>query len=71
MYTRFHPFQGRPSFGLRKLDEFMKILEVASFHPFQGRPSFGLPVVATALRDYFRPFPSLSGKTFIRTPTEI
>ena len=39
----------------------------ASFHPFQGRPSFG--PVRTALMQPVRAltFPSLSGKTFIRT----
>ena len=36
------------------------------FHPFQGRPSFGHREIPTALAVYDT-FPSLSGKTFIRT----
>ena len=51
------------------ISEFMKILEVTktSFHPFQGRPSFGQGRQAYSVRREINRFPSLSGKTFIRT----
>ena len=87
---RFHPFQGRPSFG-QKLQQ-VKAEDVATgFHPFQGRPSFGpsmgsfvgqssllvsIPFREDLHSDHFEvrnilfvtsEFPSLSGKTFIRT----
>ena len=39
-YCSFHPFQGRPLFGLiRQVDPESE--DVKGFHPFQGRPSFG------------------------------
>ena len=62
----FHPFQGRPLFGRYEMQYLPANIE-AGFHPFQGRPSFG-PVPAELAGDavtYL--FPSLSGKTFIRT----
>ena len=87
----FHPFQGRPSFGLGSRDLRARILS-ACFHPFQGRPSFGpdANIQTTPIHpECFHPFqgrpsfghlqniirqaiverlfPSLSGKTFIRT----
>ena len=37
------------------------------FHPFQGRPSFGLLVRLRQPANIVLWFPSLSGKTFIRT----
>ena len=37
------------------------------FHPFQGRPSFGLTRVTDGKGVVELMFPSLSGKTFIRT----
>ena len=47
------------SVGDRKANE--------SFHPFQGRPSFGLSSKKADFRIRVLRFPSLSGKTFIRT----
>ena len=42
-----------------------------SFHPFQGRPSFGQPLLRRVFRYEMQyQFPSLSGKTFIRTRGE-
>ena len=38
-----------------------------SFHPFQGRPSFGLNPCTGCCHPVLSQFPSLSGKTFIRT----
>ena len=40
------------------------------FHPFQGRPSFGRIGVVYFAFDSDKAFPSLSGKTFIRTLKE-
>ena len=37
------------------------------FHPFQGRPSFGHRQVCHSKKVRYQVFPSLSGKTFIRT----
>ena len=66
MTVGFHPFQGRPSFG-QPSDTVSIIRDRERFHPFQGRPSFGplkLHSFAPTLEEMF---PSLSGKTFIRT----
>ena len=62
----FHPFQGRPSFG-RLLKRAKEIHQETSFHPFQGRPSFGPTEKNCDLDSMLQLFPSLSGKTFIRT----
>ena len=63
----FHPFQGRPLFGPESsLQESAVRLR---FHPFQGRPLFGQ--IQAALRPKgVGEFPSLSGKTSIRTQGE-
>ena len=37
------------------------------FHPFQGRPSFGRKQDESNKANWHKQFPSLSGKTFIRT----
>ena len=88
----FHPFQGRPLFGLPTALEGMrpaiiavsipfredlysdsfeeyqaKWLETLSFHPFQGRPLFGQAKKVDAENAELLLFPSLSGKTSIRT----
>ena len=39
----------------------------SSFHPFQGRPSFGPRSIFVLFPGPMDQFPSLSGKTFIRT----
>ena len=92
LHPSFHPFQGRPSFGLYDDPEVSKA-EFPCFHPFQGRPSFGLKKVTHVINyemvsipfredlhsDYFvefhyfhlHGFPSLSGKTFIRTKIDM
>ena len=62
----FHPFQGRPSFGLREFDA-VRYTGTESFHPFQGRPSFGPRAKIVVTEKGTIKFPSLSGKTFIRT----
>ena len=91
----FHPFQGRPLFGLRcdaqvvglipevsipfredlysdfSIRISLQVNSSASFHPFQGRPLFGrLHQVYYCAPDRVR-FPSLSGKTSIRTGNRI
>ena len=63
----FHPFQGRAPFGL-----LLKLFHIAfgprsCFHPFQGRAPFGLDEIYEASRYYVEKFPSLSGKSSIRT----
>ena len=50
--------------GIKKVTH---VIHYESFHPFQGRPSFGQTVTPCLECDFFNPFPSLSGKTFIRT----
>ena len=60
----FHPFQGRPLFGPSIANP--PCFVVKSFHPFQGRPLFG-HVVWEEGGGYSNTFPSLSGKTSIRT----
>ena len=42
-------------------------LSFGRFHPFQGRPSFGQAVIEGYSPRRRQQFPSLSGKTFIRT----
>jgi len=42
-------------------------LDKNSFHPFQGRPPFGHDLGINLRPPYSPEFPSLSGKTFIRT----
>ena len=67
-YVRsFHPFQGRPSFGLEVTEKGTVKLLSSGFHPFQGRPSFGPSLVESHQAHNKIRFPSLSGKTFIRT----
>ena len=62
----FHPFQGRPPFGLQLCrHDFSE--ESQSFHPFQGRPPFGLAPEIDVPAELRGKFPSLSGKTSIRT----
>ena len=63
----FHPFQGRPSFGPYKSHPFSPEDDEVSFHPFQGRPSFGRVAMNVERETRTLQFPSLSGKTFIRT----
>ena len=60
----FHPFQGRPLFGpwSRPGREGRR-----RFHPFQGRPLFGHITFGPRSYSLYTPFPSLSGKTSIRT----
>ena len=41
------------------------------FHPFQGRPLFGQTIFQETKSYSKHPFPSLSGKTSIRTKTEV
>ena len=43
------------------------IYHIACFHPFQGRPLFGLLTLPHIAADKKKLFPSLSGKTSIRT----
>ena len=69
MTSCFHPFQGRPSFGPEMVDRFYWLHNFRCFHPFQGRPSFGQIQAAFCGREKGVWFPSLSGKTFIRTRT--
>ena len=64
---RFHPFQGRPSFGLIEKGDVVAFKYEGCFHPFQGRPSFGQIKETFILGGGSYLFPSLSGKTFIRT----
>ena len=66
----FHPFQGRPPFGPRQKSASRR-QRLSSFHPFQGRPPFGQKETKTARLNPFEPFPSLSGKTSIRTESEV
>ena len=67
----FHPFQGRPPFGHR-VSKITPEQARQSFHPFQGRPPFGrLKTNAFIPGDEETLFPSLSGKTSIRTPRRI
>ena len=61
----FHPFQGRPSFGPQRT--LIRWDIHTGFHPFQGRPSFGLKAYMKETKKIEELFPSLSGKTFIRT----
>ena len=63
----FHPFQGRPSFGQVAEKLGVSPQTVRSFHPFQGRPSFGPQEDVQEAQKIVGRFPSLSGKTFIRT----
>ena len=42
-------------------------MPILGFHPFQGRPSFGQTYRAHPFSPTQEEFPSLSGKTFIRT----
>ena len=63
----FHPFQGRPSFGHFPNRCRCRMLLRLSFHPFQGRPLFGLIGYAFPVEPEEEEFPSLSGKTSIRT----
>ena len=87
----FHPFQGRPSFGLTSKTSWLGVpskfpslsgktfirtranqsqrphSSCRSFHPFQGRPSFGHSCIESSRPCDLIVFPSLSGKTFIRT----
>ena len=63
----FHPFQGRPSFGREVLKEAVRRKLGLCFHPFQGRPSFGQEDIDAVANELKVEFPSLSGKTFIRT----
>ena len=62
----FHPFQGRPPFGLRRHSGGVTH-PAYCFHPFQGRPPFGHEEVEIAAQEAKVKFPSLSGKTSIRT----
>ena len=88
---RFHPFQGKPSFGHIITDPRIVCQRIVSipfrenlhsdnqvscfssktasncFHPFQGKPSFGLRRIVVPNPADDLTFPSLSGKTFIRT----
>ena len=65
----FHPFQGRPPFGQIVGNNATIILKLFCFHPFQGRPPFGQWVDSVPLDPEAKKFPSLSGKTSIRTET--
>ena len=62
----FHPFQGTPSFGHRDRRQAGCICQLC-FHPFQGRPSFGRRMAECMASSAKFGFPSLSGKTSIRT----
>ena len=62
----FHPFQGRPLFGPEDIATVAKELRI-SFHPFQGRPLFGRAGGGWCVEPLELEFPSLSGKTSIRT----
>ena len=62
----FHPFQGRPLFG-HSVYAFRDMVKILSFHPFQGRPLFGRIVLMNSAMMPQPGFPSLSGKTSIRT----
>ena len=62
----FHPFQGRPPFGHFRV----RVIENCKrygFHPFQGRPPFGREIKEARRAFCMPPFPSLSGKSSIRT----
>ena len=88
----FHPFQGRPLFGPRRVERLcgyirrkvsipfredlysdshprltFPLSSAGSFHPFQGRPLFGHGHRDPNAGFYVVEFPSLSGKTSIRT----
>ena len=64
---RFHPFQGRAPFGQTGNQEDMGSRRRPSFHPFQGRAPFGPWFHLVLIEDLFEQFPSLSGKSSIRT----
>ena len=66
----FHPFQGRPLFGPLHLSPY-EPEQQDSFHPFQGRPLFGPEMVDRFYWLHNFRFPSLSGKTSIRTYEKI
>ena len=63
----FHPFQGRPLFGRPIRYILTNRIRRRCFHPFQGRPLFGLLTVGSYYPRRQQQFPSLSGKTSIRT----
>ena len=65
--TCFHPFQGRPLFGQNFLQNDLWDVPGVGFHPFQGRPLFGLRPDGRCEAVITAKFPSLSGKTSIRT----
>ena len=62
----FHPFQGRAPFGLLTGGSYYPRRQ-QRFHPFQGRPSFGRQMAVCKRSSRPSKFPSLSGKTSIRT----
>ena len=64
--SSFHPFQGRAPFGQAPLT-FGTGVRGESFHPFQGRAPFGHPPSTIFFEEIDLAFPSLSGKSSIRT----
>ena len=62
----FHPFQGRPLFGHFRA-RILNAVRQYGFHPFQGRPLFGQVATQLEIPKQMAEFPSLSGKTSIRT----
>ena len=65
-HTRFHPFQGRPLFGLRQLLQEIGRAQ-ATFPSLSGKTFIRTQQAARADFRIRILFPSLSGKTFIRT----
>ena len=64
---KFPSLSGKTSIRTGERHEKGPFSEFFGFHPFQGRPPFGRDVLQSCAKANFRVFPSLSGKTSIRT----